>query len=89
MNDPATLTVPLSAMRYDLTIPLLDGRVKVDGVNFKMAKTSSMVSRDMPELREGNFGLWDLNLGYWLSAIDAGWELVALPVSPSESPCCR
>ena len=86
MNDQSLITVPLSAMRYDLTIPLLDGRVKVDGVSFKTAKTSSMVSRDMPELREGNFGLWDLNLGYWLSAIDAGWELVALPVFPKRKP---
>lgn len=86
MNDASTLTVPLSAMRYDLAIPLLDGRVKVDGVDFKMVKTSSMVGRDIPELREGNFGLWDLNLGYWLSAIDAGWELVALPVFPKRKP---
>jgi 4,5-dihydroxyphthalate decarboxylase len=86
MDDQSLLTVPLSAMRYDVTIPLLDGRVAVDGVRLAQAKTSSMVNRDVPELREGNFGLWDLNVGYWLSAIDAGWELVALPVFPKRKP---
>ena len=86
MNDDALITVPLSAMRYDLMIPLLDGRVTVDGVRFKTVKTSSMVSRDMPELREGNFGLWDLNVGYWLSANEAGWEMAAFPVFPKRKP---
>jgi 4,5-dihydroxyphthalate decarboxylase len=86
MNSESVLTVPLSMMRYDLMIPLLDGRVTVDGVQFKPVKTSSMVARDMPELREGNFGLWDLNVGYWLSAIDAGWELTALPVFSKRKP---
>lgn len=86
MNDKPVLTVPLSMMRYDLMIPLLDGRVSVEGVALKPAKTSSMVSKDMPELREGNFGLWDLNVGYWLSAIDAGWELTALPVFSKRKP---
>ncbi len=40
----------------------------------------SMVFGDLPALRTGEFGLWDLNLGYLLPAIEAGWELVALPV---------
>ena len=79
MSEASNLTVPLSAMRYDLTIPLLDGRVPVEGVTFKATKTSSMVAKDMPELRQGDFGLWDLNVGYWLSAIDAGWEITTLP----------
>jgi 4,5-dihydroxyphthalate decarboxylase len=33
-------------------------------------------------LRDGDFGLWDLNVGFWLPAIEAGWDLVALPVFP-------
>jgi ABC-type nitrate/sulfonate/bicarbonate transport system substrate-binding protein len=86
MDDQSPLTVPLSSMRYDVTMPLVDGRVMVDGVRFAPAKTSSMVNRDVPELREGNFGLWDLNVGYWLAAIDAGWELTALPVFSKRKP---
>ena len=76
------LEIPLSSMRYDVTMPLLEGRVPIEGVKLVPTKTSSMVGKDMPQLREGRFGLWDLNLGYWLAAIDAGWDLVALPVFP-------
>lgn len=78
----ALLEVPISTMRYDVTLPMLDGRVAIERVKLVPAKTSSMVGKDMPELREGRFGLWDLNLGYWLAAIDAGWDLVGLPVFP-------
>jgi 4,5-dihydroxyphthalate decarboxylase len=76
------IEIELSQMRYDATLPLLDGRVAIDGVRLVPTKTSPMIAKDMPELREGRFGLWDLNLGYWLAAIDAGWDLVALPVWP-------
>ncbi len=40
----------------------------------------SMVFDDLPALRTGEFGLWDLNLGYLLPALEASWEFVALPV---------
>jgi 4,5-dihydroxyphthalate decarboxylase len=82
VNDAQPLSLPLSIMRYDVTLPLVDGRVTVDGVQLKPARTSSMVTRDMPQLREGDFGVWDLNVGFWLPAIEAGWDLVALPVFP-------
>jgi 4,5-dihydroxyphthalate decarboxylase len=76
------LNLPISIMRYDITYPLFEGRVPIDGVRFQPVKTSSMVNRDITELREGRFGLWDLNVGYWLSAIEAGWQITALPVFP-------
>jgi 4,5-dihydroxyphthalate decarboxylase len=82
VNDARPLTLPLANMRYDVTLPLVDGRITADGVQFQSVKTSSMVARDMPQLREGDFGLWDLNVGFWLPAIEAGWDLVALPVFP-------
>lgn len=69
-------------MRYDVTLPLVDGRVTIDGVQLNPVKTTSMVIRDVPQLRTGDFGLWDLNVGFWLPAIEAGWDLVALPVFP-------
>ena len=82
VNEINPLTVPISAMRYDVTLPLMDGRVTAEGVRLVPTKTSSMVIRDIPELRTGEFGLWDLNVGFWLPAIEAGWDLVALPVFP-------
>jgi 4,5-dihydroxyphthalate decarboxylase len=73
-------------MRYDITLPLFDGRVRVDGVTFEPQRTSSMVQSDIPALRTGDFGIWDLNLGFWLAAIAAGWDIVALPVFSKRKP---
>jgi 4,5-dihydroxyphthalate decarboxylase len=80
------LEIPFSEMRYDITMPLFEGRVKIDGVKLKPTKTSSMVFADYPQLREGEFGVCDLNLGYFLPAIDAGWELIGLPVFSKRKP---
>jgi 4,5-dihydroxyphthalate decarboxylase len=73
-------------MRYDITMPFFEGRVKIDGVKLKPAKNSAMVFADNPQLREGDFGLCDLNLGYFLPAIDAGWQLIGLPVFSKRKP---
>jgi 4,5-dihydroxyphthalate decarboxylase len=80
------LEIPFPEMRYDITMPFFEGRVKIEGVKLKPAKTSSMIFADNPELREGNFGLCDLNLGYFLPAIDAGWQLIGLPVFSKRKP---
>jgi len=77
-TQPLELTVP--SMTYDITRPFLDGRVPIEGVTLKTASAPVMVYKDEPALREGNFGLADLNLGYWPQAIEQGWELTALPV---------
>jgi 4,5-dihydroxyphthalate decarboxylase len=80
------IEIDLSEMRYDITMPLFEGKVAIDGVKLKPTKTSSMVFSDNPQLREGNFGLCDLNLGYFLPAIDAGWGLIGLPVFSKRKP---
>jgi 4,5-dihydroxyphthalate decarboxylase len=73
-------------MRYDIVQPLLDGRVTVEGVTFKPFKTSSMVFTDVPQLRTGEFDLWELNWGYFLPALEAGWKMIGLPVFPKRKP---
>jgi 4,5-dihydroxyphthalate decarboxylase len=80
------LEVEFPVMRYDITMPLLEGRVVVDGVALKPVKTSSMISREDPKLKSGEFGLYDLNVGYFLPAIEAGWELIGLPVFSKRKP---
>lgn len=80
------LEIGFPEMRYDITMPFFERRVKIDGVALKPAKTTSMVFEDNPKLREGDFGLCDLNLGYFLPAIDAGWELIGLPVFSKRKP---
>ena len=67
-------------VRYDITLPLLQGRIEIDGVRLNPMKTPSMVFEENLLLKQGDFGLWDLNIGYLLPAIEAGWELIALPV---------
>jgi len=73
-------------MRYDHTMPLLEGKVEIEGVKLNPVRTNSMVFNDVPELREGDFGLWDLNMGYVLPAIEAGWQIVGLPVFVKRKP---
>jgi 4,5-dihydroxyphthalate decarboxylase len=73
-------------MRYDIVQPLLDGRVTIEGVTLKPFKTSSMVFTDVPQLRTGDFDLWELNWGYFLPALEAGWKFVGLPVFPKRKP---
>lgn len=86
MNATTEIELPFPLMRYDITLPLLEGRVPIDGVKLKPVRTPAMVQADIPELREGNFGLCDLNLGYFLPAIEAGWELTGLPVFTKRKP---
>ena len=78
--------LPFPKVRYDITMPLLEGRVAIPGVRLKPVPTGSMVNADVPALRKGDFGLWDLNLGYLLPAIEAGWQLAALPVFSKRKP---
>ena len=80
------LDLPFPIMRYDITMPLLEGRVEIEGVRLQPTRITSMVFKDEPALRTGDFGLCDLNLGYLLPAIEAGWELVALPVFSKRKP---
>ena len=80
------LEIEFPIMRYDITMPLLEGRVAVDGVKFKPVKSSSMVNKEDPKMMAGDFGLTDLNIGYFLPAIEAGWELIGLPVFSKRKP---
>jgi 4,5-dihydroxyphthalate decarboxylase len=80
------LEIELSQMRYDITMPLFEGRVPIDGVMLKAVKTSSMINKEEPKLKAGDFGLLDLNLGYFLPAIEAGWDIVGLPVFSKRKP---
>ena len=60
MSGAKELEVGFPEMRYDITMPFFEGKVKIDGVVLKPGKISSMVFADSPQLREGDFGLCDL-----------------------------
>jgi 4,5-dihydroxyphthalate decarboxylase len=86
MSPNQPLEVEFPVMRYDITMPLLEGRVPIDGVALKPVKSSSMINKEEPKLKVGDFGLMDLNIGYFLPAIEAGWEIVGLPVFSKRKP---
>ena len=73
-------------MRYDHTMPLLEGRIEIEGVTLKPTPTPAMIFDDNPALRTGDFGLCDLNVGYWLSAVEAGWQIIGLPLFIKRKP---
>lgn len=81
-----TLEIEFPVMRYDITMPLLEGRVPIDGVTLKPVKSSSMINKEDPKMKAGDFGLCDLNIGYFLPAIEAGWEIIGLPVFSKRKP---
>lgn len=86
MNSAHPLEVEFPVMRYDITMPLLEGRVGVEGVQLKPVKASSMINKEDPKMKNGGFGLCDLNIGYFLPAIEAGWEIIGLPVFSKRKP---
>ncbi len=77
----APIEIPITPMRFDIMLPLLEGRVEIPGVTLRPEQgPSAMVFADTPAYRTGDFGLADFNLGYLLPAIEAGWQISALPV---------
>lgn len=86
MTTAVELEVPIPTMRYDITLPLLDGRVTIEGVKLKPARIVGMVFGDHPQLRQGDFGLCDLNWGHFLAAVEAGWEIIGLPLFCKRKP---
>lgn len=81
-----SLEVEFPVMRYDITLPLLEGRVPIAGVTLKPVKVSSMINKEEPKIMSGEFGLMDLNIGYFLPAVEAGWEIIGLPVFSKRKP---
>jgi 4,5-dihydroxyphthalate decarboxylase len=73
--------------RYDLEQPLLQGRVSLEGVTIKpSAPMQSAGFFDNPKFEKGEFGLLDINVGDVIPAIEAGWDMVCLPVFNKRKP---
>jgi hypothetical protein len=78
------LEIQIPWLRYDITLPLIEGRVPIEGVTLvpnRAAPNGTVFGQDSP-LKTGDFGLVDLNMANWIPAIEAGWEFVGLPVFP-------
>src|SRR5438093_3218368 len=81
----AELSLGIPTMRYELMKPIFDGRVTIEGVKLEPAATLPVIYDEMPDLKDGDFGLCDLNIGYLLPAIEAGWQITAIPVFSSRA----
>ena len=84
---PREIEIDFPIMRYDIMLPLLEGRVAMDGVRLRPVEVSSGPrGGGASNLASGDFGLCDLNLSFFLPAIEAGWELIGLPIFPKRKP---
>ncbi len=86
MTSSEPLEIEFPVMRYDITFPILEGRVPIEGAKLKPVRSSSMINKEEPKLKAGDFGLMDLNIGYFLPAIEAGWQMIGLPVFSKRKP---
>ena len=76
------LEIQIPWMRYDLTLPLIEGRVRIEGVKLVPNRSAPAGTVFGPDslLRTGDFGLVDLNMANWLPAIESDSGVVGLPV---------
>jgi 4,5-dihydroxyphthalate decarboxylase len=88
-----TLEIALEAQaalpnhRYDLFLPLVQGRVTVDDVKLTFSGATERAGYfDKPKFQNGDFGLLDINVGDVIPAIEAGWDMVCLPVFNKRKP---
>lgn len=88
-----TLEITLDAQaalpnhRYDLMQPLLQGRITIDGVTIKPSGATERAGYfENPKFQDGDFGLLDTNVGDVLPAIEAGWDMICLPVFNKRKP---
>ncbi|HEY3116784.1 MAG TPA: hypothetical protein VGK54_08585 [Chloroflexota bacterium] len=80
MADYIEVQVPW--MRYEVTMPLMQGRVPIEGVKL-VPSLSAPGGTTFPAnspVPSGDFGLLDMNWANLLPAIEAGWEVIGLPV---------
>lgn len=80
------LELEFPMMRYDITLPLSAGRVPIDGVKLKPTRIPAMIFSEDSPYKDGSFGLGDLNVMYWLPAIEAGWQIIGLPLWIKRKP---
>ena len=73
--------------RYDIMQPLVQGRVSIEGVALKTAgPTDRAPFYEEERFKNGDFDLLDINWGDAVPAIDAGWEVVCLPIFIKRKP---
>ncbi len=93
MTTATALEVALEAQgslpnfRYEQILPLMAGRVNIDGVTLVPSapmEACGYYAKD--KFKNGEFGLVDTNIGDIVPAIDSGWKITCLPVFIKRKP---
>ena len=93
MTTATALEVALEAQgslpnfRYEQILPLIAGRVQIDGVTLvPSAPMEACGYYEKDKFKTGEFGLVDTNIGDIVPAIDSGWKITCLPVFIKRKP---
>ena len=73
------VSVGFMSMTYEIVRPLIERHVGIEGVDDPVDELGPTPTPDS-RMKTGDFGICDLNMGYWLAAIDQGWDIVGLPL---------
>jgi 4,5-dihydroxyphthalate decarboxylase len=88
MADEIEVQIPW--MRYDITMPLMEGRVPIEGVKLIPSQSAPRGTAGVPEpgspIATGDFGMVELVLNHWGPGIRAGWAIVGLPLFVKRKP---
>lgn len=77
----STLDLSLAIERYDRTQPLLDGRVRPDGIEFNAFEYRSP-ERHRRMLKHDEFDVCELSGGSYLASLERDYPFTAIPVFP-------
>ena len=74
------VAVGYASMTYEIVRPLMEGRTPIEGVELMPVEELGQAPTADSRMKTGDFGICDFNMGYWLAAIEQGWDLVGLPI---------
>jgi 4,5-dihydroxyphthalate decarboxylase len=76
------IQLTLAVGDYEITRPLIDGRVKVDGVDLTVVSKMDSTTRHWRFLRNMDFDIAEVSCSSYIAARDKGFPLAAIPVFP-------
>jgi 4,5-dihydroxyphthalate decarboxylase len=77
---PKKLSLTLACGDYEITRPLIDGKVQVDGVDLTILTKMDSATRHWRFLRNGEFDVAEVSSSSYLAARDNDWPFRAIPV---------
>jgi 4,5-dihydroxyphthalate decarboxylase len=73
------MNISLSAIPSPLTLPILEGDIKIDGLNIKVNRAKS-VDRNSRDMLDGKFDIAEMSFATFLKAREDGLPLIGIPI---------